>query len=99
MSSFNLDLNQYWSYWNQQHTYHHTASSSLHCALHEGLRVLMEDELEATFTRYRQNAETLWAGLESIGVPYEILLRNGINHPEDRGHRFFAEELIRLFAE
>jgi lysophospholipase L1-like esterase len=43
------------------------------------------------------DASRRWADLEYVGVPYEILLRNGINHPEDRGHRFFAEELLRLF--
>jgi alanine-glyoxylate transaminase/serine-glyoxylate transaminase/serine-pyruvate transaminase len=33
--------------------------------------VLIEDGLEATFARYRRNAEQLWAGLERIGVqPY-----------------------------
>jgi alanine-glyoxylate transaminase/serine-glyoxylate transaminase/serine-pyruvate transaminase len=68
VSSFNLDLLQYWNYWNEQHAYHHTASSALHCALHEGLRVIIEDGLDATFVRYRQNAERLWAGLERIGV-------------------------------
>ena len=68
VSSFNLDLRQYWNYWNEQHAYHHTASSALHCALHEGLRVIIEDGLEATISRYRVTAEILWAGLEKIGV-------------------------------
>lgn len=43
------------------------------------------------------DASRRWAELEHLGVPYEILLKNGINHPDDRGHRFFAEELMRLF--
>jgi alanine-glyoxylate transaminase/serine-glyoxylate transaminase/serine-pyruvate transaminase len=61
-------LKQYWNYWNEAHAYHHTASSALHCALHEGLRVIAADGLDATFARYRSNAERLWAGLEEIGV-------------------------------
>ncbi len=68
VSSFNLDLRQYWNYWNEQHSYHHTASSALHLALHEGLRVIMEDGLETTIARYRKNAQALWSGLEEIGV-------------------------------
>ena len=40
----------------------------LHCALHEGLRVIIEDGLEMTIARYRRNAEALWTGLEKIGV-------------------------------
>jgi alanine-glyoxylate transaminase/serine-glyoxylate transaminase/serine-pyruvate transaminase len=66
--SFNLDLKEYWNYWNEAHAYHHTASATLHYALHEGLRVIAGDGLEATFARCRENAELLWAGLERIGV-------------------------------
>lgn len=61
VSSFNLGLKQYWNYWNEAHAYHHTASSALHYALHEGLRVIAADGLDATFARYRSNAERLWA--------------------------------------
>ena len=38
-----------------------------------------------------------WEQLEVLGIPYEALLRNGINHPDDRGHRIYAEELMRFF--
>ncbi len=38
-----------------------------------------------------------WERLELAGIPYEILLKNGINHPDDRGHAIFVEELMRLF--
>ncbi len=34
--------------------------------------------------------------LQDLGIPYETLLRNGINHPDDRGHAFFADELMRV---
>lgn len=43
------------------------------------------------------DAARRWEQLEQVGVPYETLLRNGINHPDDRGHRIFAEELMRCF--
>jgi len=68
VASFNLDLKQYWRYWNEDHAYHHTASACLHYALHEGLRMIAADGLEGTFRRFRINAEMLWAGLEQIGV-------------------------------
>ena len=38
-----------------------------------------------------------WELLEKEGIPYETLLKNGINHPDDRGHAIFAEELMRFF--
>ena len=68
VSSFYLDLRQYESYWGTAHTYHHTASSSLHFALYEGLRVIAEEGLEQSFARYRANAELLWNGLEKLGI-------------------------------
>lgn len=36
-----------------------------------------------------------WAHLWREGIPYITLLRNGINHPDDRGHGLLAEELLR----
>ena len=66
--SFYLDIKQYSNYWGGAHGYHHTASSSLHFGLHEGLRVIAEEGLENGFTRYRANAEILWDGLEELGV-------------------------------
>ena len=68
ISSYNLDLTLYWKYWNEGHSYHHTSSSALHCALHEGLRVIAANGLESTFARYRANAELLWTGLQEIGI-------------------------------
>ncbi len=68
VSSFYLDLKLYADYWMDGHAYHHTASSALHFGLYEGLRVIAEQGLDATFTRYRANAEMLWSGLEAIDV-------------------------------
>lgn len=44
------------------------------------------------------DASARWEHLAAEGVPYPTLLRNGINHPDDRGHRLFAEELLKCFA-
>lgn len=68
VASFYLDLKLYASYWGGAHGYHHTASSALHIALHEGLRVIAEEGLDHAFARYRSNAESLWSGLEGLGI-------------------------------
>ncbi len=69
VSSFYLDLKLYAAYWGGVHAYHHTASATLHYALLEALRELMDESLEGRFARHRANAELLWKGLEEIGVP------------------------------
>lgn len=39
-----------------------------------------------------------WEQLADEGIPYMTLLQNAINHPDDRGHMLFAEELLRCFT-
>ena len=68
VTSLYLDLKQYSNYWGEEHTYHHTISSSLHFGLREGLRLIAEESLDKTFARYRANAEILWKGLDEISI-------------------------------
>lgn len=69
VASFYLDIKAYAAYWGDGHAYHHTASSSLHYALTEALRVLLEEGLDPSFARFRSNAQALWTGLEGLGAP------------------------------
>jgi lysophospholipase L1-like esterase len=43
------------------------------------------------------DASARWEHLSREGLPYLTLLDNTINHPDDRGHRLFAEELWKCF--
>jgi len=43
------------------------------------------------------DAAALWDQLAPRGIPYMTLLRNRINHPDDRGHRIFVDALMALF--
>lgn len=45
------------------------------------------------------DAGTRWEHLWKEGIPYMTLMANGINHPDDRGHLLFAEELWKCFAD
>ncbi|RRJ97693.1 SGNH/GDSL hydrolase family protein [Opitutaceae bacterium TAV4] len=38
-----------------------------------------------------------WEHLWREGLPYIVLLKNGINHPEDRGYAIYADELLKCF--
>ena len=44
------------------------------------------------------DASARWEHLAKEGLPYVTLLRNGINHPDDRGHAIFADELMKCFS-
>jgi hypothetical protein len=44
------------------------------------------------------DASSRWAHLWKEGIPYVTLLNNGINHPDNRGHSLFADELMACFG-
>lgn len=43
------------------------------------------------------DASRRWEHLWQEGIPYMTLLYNAINHPDDRGHGIFVEELRKCF--
>ena len=50
--------------------YHHTAPVNMIYALHEALLIVLEEGLEARFTRHQRLHRRLRAGLESMGIRY-----------------------------
>ena len=44
------------------------------------------------------DASLRWGHLVKEGIPYVTLLKNSINHPDDRGHEIFARALMELFG-
>ena len=67
-TSWYLDLSLIANYWGYDHVYHHTAPVSMILGLREGLRIVLEEGLEARFERHHRNAVSLWAGLEALGL-------------------------------
>ncbi|MCL5429163.1 MAG: alanine--glyoxylate aminotransferase family protein [Chloroflexi bacterium] len=73
VGSWYLSLSEVQKYWGKERTYHHTAPIQLNYALHEALRLVAEEGLEARFARHQRNAEQLWKGLEELDM--ELLVR------------------------
>ena len=67
-TSWYLDLALIANYWGFDHVYHHTAPVSMVLALREGLRMILEEGLEARYERHRRNAAALRAGLQALGL-------------------------------
>jgi len=63
-----LDLTLLEKYWGRERQYHHTAPISTLYALHEGLRIAVEEGLENRWNRHLENAYLLWGGLEAMGM-------------------------------
>jgi alanine-glyoxylate transaminase/serine-glyoxylate transaminase/serine-pyruvate transaminase len=67
VNSWYLDMSMIRDYWGANRRYHHTAPINMVYALHEGLRIVLEEGLEERWARHRRHAEALWAGLEALG--------------------------------
>ena len=76
--SWYFDLRMIEDYWNEgyQRKYHHTAPINMIYALHEGLRLVLQEGLDARFQRHRRNAAALQAGLEALGFTYVVKKQN-----------------------
>jgi alanine-glyoxylate transaminase/serine-glyoxylate transaminase/serine-pyruvate transaminase len=68
--SWYLDINMLANYWGQDRLYHHTAPINMTYALHEALRLLLQEGLDRAQARHRRNHEALRAGLAAIGIHY-----------------------------
>ncbi len=70
VNSWYLDLNLVGNYWTGNRAYHHTAPINMNYALHEALRLVLEEGLEPRFVRHRRVHEMLKAELEKRGFSY-----------------------------
>jgi alanine-glyoxylate transaminase/serine-glyoxylate transaminase/serine-pyruvate transaminase len=70
VQSWYLDLTSIQSYWGGERAYHHTAPITMVYALREGLRLVLEEGLEARFARHVRNHKALKAGLTALGLKY-----------------------------
>ncbi|MBM3977580.1 MAG: alanine--glyoxylate aminotransferase family protein [Planctomycetes bacterium] len=68
VASFYFDLALLLDYWGGARGYHHTASSNLLIALHEALRLVLEEGLPARWQRHERNARVLWSGAAERGL-------------------------------
>ncbi|MEO2203299.1 alanine--glyoxylate aminotransferase family protein [Paenibacillus pabuli] len=63
-----FDLSQLQDYWSSARLNHHTEATSMLYGLHEGLRILLQEGLEARFERHRINESALVAGIQGMGL-------------------------------
>ncbi len=68
VSSWYFDLSLHARYWGPEHIYHHTAPVLNVYALHEALKLVLEEGLDARLARHRRHAVALRAGLEALGL-------------------------------
>jgi alanine-glyoxylate transaminase/serine-glyoxylate transaminase/serine-pyruvate transaminase len=70
VASWYLDMNMVRQYWGSERLYHHTAPINMNYALHEALRIVLEEGLPARWQRHLRHHRALKAGLEALGMRY-----------------------------
>src|SRR5262249_20668575 len=66
VQSWYLDLTLLQQYWGPERVYHHTAPITMTYALHEGLRLVLQEGLQARWDRHVHNHRALKAGLTAL---------------------------------
>jgi alanine-glyoxylate transaminase/serine-glyoxylate transaminase/serine-pyruvate transaminase len=79
VQSWYFDLNLIGQYFGGERVYHHTAPVNMIFALHEALRLVLEEGLEARFARHREQADALYRGLRALGL--ELLVEPSVRLP------------------
>lgn len=85
-SAWYLDIGLVAHYWGNERTYHHTAPVSMNYALREGLRIVVEEGLEARRRRHELNHRALVAGVEAMGLKMHV----------DPDHRLWTLNTVRI---
>jgi alanine-glyoxylate transaminase/serine-glyoxylate transaminase/serine-pyruvate transaminase len=70
VQSWYLDVSMLAAYWGGDRVYHHTAPINMTYALHEALRLVLEEGLPACFARHALNHRALKAGLAALDIHY-----------------------------
>ncbi|HET6426714.1 MAG TPA: alanine--glyoxylate aminotransferase family protein [Planctomycetaceae bacterium] len=72
VQSWYLDMQMVKDYWGSSRAYHHTAPINMNYALHEALRLVLEEGLPARFARHQKNHVALREGLAAMGISYAV---------------------------
>jgi len=78
--SWYLDVTLITRYWGAERAYHHTAPISMLYGLHEGLRLVLEEGLEARWDRHLMIGGELQSALVDMG--FELLAAEGYRLPQ-----------------
>ena len=103
VQSWYLDVNLLASYWGEERVYHHTAPISMNYALHEALRLTLEEGLEQRWERHRRNHEHFVKGLGELGLSiasqpgHQLWQLNAVTVPEGVDEAAVRKSLLNDF--
>lgn len=100
--SWYLDVGMLRQYWGEERVYHHTAPVNMTYALHEALRMVLEEGLEERIERHRLNHQALRAGLKALGISLiprcSLTTLNAVRVPEGVDDLNVRKRLLNEFG-
>ena len=103
VQSWYLDVNLLSGYWGTERVYHHTAPISMNYALHESLRLVLEEGLQTRWARHKANHEKLVAGLKKLGLGiasqegHQLWQLNAVTVPEETDEAQVRKRLLEEY--
>jgi len=104
VQSWYFDVNLIQNYFGAKRSYHHTAPVSMIYGLHEALRLICEEGVEACVARHKKNHLILKKSLESLGLRYlpkaEVILPqlNAVAIPDGVDDKTVRKRLLTEFG-
>jgi alanine-glyoxylate transaminase/serine-glyoxylate transaminase/serine-pyruvate transaminase len=104
VQSWYLDVNLLASYWGQERAYHHTAPISMNYALHEALRLVLEEGLENRWRRHERMHGLLRKGIEALGLRiasqegHQLWQLNAITVPDGADEAAVRKKLLNDYG-
>ncbi len=104
VQSWYLDMTMVRRYWGSERLYHHTAPINMNYALHEALRIVLEEGLRARWQRHAEQHRALKAGLEALGVCYladpehQLPMLNAVAAPEGVDEAAVRKRLLEDYS-
>jgi alanine-glyoxylate transaminase/serine-glyoxylate transaminase/serine-pyruvate transaminase len=103
VQSWYLDMNMVRQYWGSERLYHHTAPINMNYALHEALRIVLEEGLEIRWQRHMDQHVALKAGLEKLGLSYladpdhQLPMLNAVATPDGIEEAAIRKQLLKEY--
>ena len=100
VQSWYLDVNMLAGYWGQERVYHHTAPISMNYALHEALRLVLQETLEKRWERHERNCRLFREGLQKMGLGilsqqgHQLWQLNAVEVPEGVDEAAIRKQLL-----
>ena len=104
VASWYTDMTMIRNYWGESRAYHHTAPINMNYALHEALRLVLEEGLPERHARHLRNHLALKAGLQALGIEYAVAegqqlpMLNAVRIPDGVDDAAVRKQLLTQFG-